>query len=375
MKSVALIVLNNFRNDSRVLKEAVSLQKGGYRVKVVALYEEGVFEHETVQGIPVHRIRLSTRSWSKSLPVQLIKYLEFWWHFARLYHQCDIYHCNDLNTLPIGVSIKALLNRKAKVVYDAHEYETERNGEAGIRKKAAKLTERLFIRKADAVITVSRGIAREYKRLYKIQEPYLILNVPNFRRSTTRKDLFRRELGITGEQTIFLYQGGLTKGRGIKILLETFASLVDKNTVVVFMGNGPLAQLVRDFAEKNDNIYYREAVSPEILYKYTASADYGVLLYENTCLNHYYASPNKLFEYIMAEIPLIVSNLYEMNRIVSEHNIGIVVQEYTVAGLKDTVNRVGDLNRHTIAKKTKELKKKYNWENQEKVLLDIYHGL
>ena len=37
MKKVTSIVLNNFKNDSKVLKENISLQNGGYDVKVVAL--------------------------------------------------------------------------------------------------------------------------------------------------------------------------------------------------------------------------------------------------------------------------------------------------------------------------------------------------
>ena len=77
MKKVTSIVLNNFKNDSRVLKENISLQRAGYDVQVVALHEELLNEFEKVQNIPVHRVKLKSRGWSKQKLVQLIKYFEF----------------------------------------------------------------------------------------------------------------------------------------------------------------------------------------------------------------------------------------------------------------------------------------------------------
>jgi hypothetical protein len=104
MKKVVSIVLNNFKNDSRVLKESISLQNAGYDVRVVALWEDGVEEKEIVQNIPVHRIKLKSKNWSKNKLVQLIKYFEFLYKVSREYKNADIIHCNDLNALPVGAS-------------------------------------------------------------------------------------------------------------------------------------------------------------------------------------------------------------------------------------------------------------------------------
>jgi len=141
MIKVTSIVLNNFKNDSRVLKENISLQKAGYDVKVVALHEEPLKEFEEVENIPVHRIKLKSRGWSKNKFVQLFKYFEFIYRVIKQYKNSDIYHCNDLNSLPIGVIIKKFFNKDAKIVYDAHEYETERNGLSGIQKTMTKKLE------------------------------------------------------------------------------------------------------------------------------------------------------------------------------------------------------------------------------------------
>jgi len=123
LKKVISLVLNNFKNDSRVLKENISLKKAGYEVQVVALHEEPLKEFDNVQNIPVHRIKLKSRGWSKHKIVQLLKYFEFTYKVIKQYKDSDIIHSNDLNTLPIGVIIKKFFNKDAKIVYDAHEYE------------------------------------------------------------------------------------------------------------------------------------------------------------------------------------------------------------------------------------------------------------
>jgi len=128
MKKVVSIVLNNFKNDSRVLKENISLQNAGYDVQVVALWEDGVKEQEIIQNIPVHRVKLKSKNWSKNKFVQLIKYFEFLYKASREYKNTDIIHCNDLNALPVGVIIKKFYNKNIKIVYDAHEHESYRAG-------------------------------------------------------------------------------------------------------------------------------------------------------------------------------------------------------------------------------------------------------
>jgi glycosyltransferase involved in cell wall biosynthesis len=231
----------------------------------------------------------------------------------------------------------------------------------------------LTIKKADAVISVSDSIADEYAKNYGIRKPSLVLNTPYLTR-IEKKDYFRKRFALSSDTRIFLYQGGLSRGRGIEILIDAF-SAVEPNSVIVFMGYGPLEQMVRAKAEEHSRIFFHEAVSPAVLLDYTCSADYGILFYENTCLNHYYCSPNKMFEYIMAELPVIVSNLYEMKRIVQSCGIGVVAKENTSTSLGEAVNLIATLDCETMKRNIVDLKLKYNWEEQEKELLRVYNDL
>lgn len=374
MKKVLSIVINNFKNDNRVLKENISLQKAGYNVQVVALHEEPLKELEEVQKIPVHRIKLKSRDWSKNKVAQLVKYFEFIYRVVKKYKNSDILHCNDLNTLPIGVIIKKFFNYDAKIVYDAHEYEiNDTPHESTYKIRIKYILEKFLIRHADKIITVSDSIANEYVKLYGIEKPALVLNTPAYK-EIEKKNIFRESFDIDEKQTIFLYQGGLSKGRGIEILLGAFKSQTT-NAVIVFMGYGPLEKLIIEASKEYKNIYFHKAVSPEVLLDYTSSADFGILFYENNCLNHEFCSPNKMFEYIMAEIPVIVSNLYEMKRLVESNKIGTVAKENTPEGLKAAIEEAIKLDKEKLKTNIQKLKTIYNWEEQEKVLLEIYKGL
>lgn len=372
-KRVVSIVLNNFKNDSRVLKENISLQKAGYDVQVVALHEEPLEEFEAIENIPVHRLKLKSRNWSKNRLIQVLKYLEFIYLVVKKYKRTDIIHCNDLNALPVGVIIKNFFNREVKIVYDAHEYETEINGLKGFQKSLVKKLEKLLIKYADKVITVSDSIANEYVKLYGIEKPALVLNTPPYKKIESR-NIFRETLGIKHKQTIFLYQGGLSEGRGIETLLGAF-KILDNRFVIVFMGYGVLEELVQIASQENSNIYFHKAVSPDILLDYTSSADFGISTIEDTCLSYRYCLPNKMFEYTMAELPVIASNLYEMKRLVEAEKIGIVAEENSSEGLKKVIKKALLLDRKELLRNIKKAKSYYHWQEQEKVLLKVYKNL
>jgi len=374
LKIVTSIVLNNFTNDSRVLKENMSLQNAGYDVKVVALHEEPLKEFDEVQNIPVHRVKLKSRGWSKNKLVQLLKYFEFIYRVVKKYKNSDILHCNDLNTLPIGFIIKKFYNKNAKIIYDAHEYETEINGLSGIRKTLVKRLEKFLIKYADKIITVSDAIAEEYMRLYGIEKPVLVLNTPPYKK-IEKKDIFRKTFKIDQDKTIFLYQGGLSKGRGIEILLETFKAIDDEKSVIIFMGSGPLENAVIEESEEYVNIYLHKVVSFDLLLDYTSSADFGISTIEDSCLSYRYCLPNKMFEYLMAEIPVVVSNLYEMKRLVEDSGIGLVAKENTPTGLKEAIQKITQLDKEVLQKNIQKVKEVYNWEEQETLLLDVYKKL
>lgn len=371
---IANLVLNNFINDSRVLKTSRTLLNSGYDVCVVALHDADLKENETTRGVSVHRIKLVSRAWSKHKIIQVFKLLEFIGRFVLRYRKLDVLHCNDLNGLFVGFCCK-LTRTKITIIYDSHEFAINDVPHQSARSiKLKKMLEGFLIKFAHSVINVSDSIANEYSRLYNIPKPHLVLNCPAYHEQTKR-NLFRENLGIRADQTIFLYQGGLSKGRGIELLLEAFSDLDTDKNVLVCMGYGPLECLIQEKAQQQNTIFFHPAVSPDVLLNYTSSADYGVSFIEDSCLSYRYCLPNKMFEYLMAGLPVLTSNLFEMKRLVETEGVGIVAEENTVEGFRNAVEASLSQDYDAIQKNVFAARKKYCWEEQEKVLKEIYHAL
>jgi len=371
-KNVLSLVLNNFTNDSRVLKECMTLQKAGYTVSVVAMHEGELEEFESIENIPVRRIKLRTKQWFTNNKGKALKYMEFFFRVTLSQRKLglDVIHCNDLNALPISVVLKAFSSKSLKIVYDCHEYQTEVKSMKGFKQTLARWLERRLIKYTDVTLTVSNAIAEEYVRLYGVEKPRLVLNTPPYKQ-VEKTHVYRQKFNIDSEASIFLYQGGISAGRGIEVTLEAFKALPD-NLVIVFMGYGELTPLVEEAATQHQNIFYHPAVSPSVLLEHTAAADYGICFIDNICLNYYYCLPNKMFEFMMAGLPVIVSDLPEMKRIVEQYKVGLVADNSDPQALRDAVTSIHKLDKQATLANLEKIKKEFNWEQQEKVLLQAY---
>ncbi len=371
MKRIANVVINPFVHDSRVLRESLSLKKAGYEVTVVALHEGELPERENQNGLDIHRIKLSTRSWPKNRFFQLFKFAELFIKIAWKYKGYDIFHCNDVLPLPLAVLTKWFLNPKLKIVYDAHELEFDKSSQTSLT-KMLNWSERFFIKYADKKITVTDGIADAYVEEYGVSRPAVVMNCPYFKKYE-KNDYFRTHFKIKEEQIVFLYQGALGPHRGIEILLDGFSGLPDKY-VIVFMGYGILEKSIKEKTKNYSNIFFHEAVPPEKLLNFTASADVGMYLTENTCRNHNLTLGNKLFQYIMAGVP-VISSRFDAVLPIMERGVGTVLESYDGAGIQKAVRFMADNLDDNLYENLQKVAAEYNWEAQEQKLIAVYESL
>jgi glycosyltransferase involved in cell wall biosynthesis len=200
---------------------------------------------------------------------------------------------------------------KVKLIYDSHELATKQ-GKRWIITTYISIIEKIAFKFVDKTITVSPSIAEWFEYNYKIPKPSVVLNCPNKLNAVVKKNIFRETFGIDKNSKIFLYQVGLFQKRGIPLILETFKNLDKEKYSVVFMGYGPMENEIQNASKSYPNIFFHPAVNQNELLDYTSSADWGLVLIENSCLSYYYCLPNKLFECVQAEIPVIASNLKEL---------------------------------------------------------------
>ena len=176
---------------------------------------------------------------------------------------------------------------------------------------------------------------------------------------------------INADQKILLYQGVILEGRGIKIIMDVIDQI--DNVHLVFIGDGDYFQQFKNAAEKSKSssrIHFIGAVNNNELLGYTASADLGMALIENISLSYYYALPNKLFEYIMAGVPILCSNLPQMKMMVEKHKVGQVVDLDDKDNLVRTINNM--MKSENLLEKyrdnSKLAAKELNWEIEFKKL-------
>lgn len=369
MSSILVISLSKITShSSRILKEAVSLQNAGFLVEVHGICFPGQKETESIQGITIKRHILKTKKLPKSFVFQIIKWFELYFKIKKTSKSFSIVDCHCLYSLVIGW----LLVRKTdkKLILNAHELETERNGLKGFRKRFSKFLEKKLIYKCCSVIVVSESIKQWYQKTYPGINVVCVYNAPRYE-DVDKSDYFRTKYNIGKNNFVFLYQGGFGKNRGIELLLETFSKLPEKYHVV-FMGFGNLTDLIQQYAKKYDNIHYHEAVPQQLLGKYTTSANFGFSVLDVSSLNHKYCMPNKLFEYTLFEVPVIVSNTLDQSKFVLENKIGYVLEDYSVEGLNDLITNIDLTQIDTFKTNMHNIKRTICWENQEKKLISQY---
>lgn len=368
---IVSLVLNNFKNDNRVYRIARSLQDLGHDVVVVGLLKGDVLPREVFKRVPVHRIKLT----SMILPERnkffgAIKYLEYFIKVIWFYRKWDTWHCNDFEAFLLGCVAKCT-RPSLKLVYDCHEYERERYGLTGLFKSFVGFMEGKLIGLAEVVIVVGPSILNEYKRLYNHKNLFLVRNTPH-KRNLQHSNRLREEFGISEEKKIFLYQGMISGGRGIELLLEAFRVRSDERAVLVIMGHGALEGVVKAASNAQTNVFFKESVPYESIYEYTGSADVGLNTPQNHCLSYYYCLPNKLFEYIQSGIPILTNDLPDCRSLVLEYGIGDVIMRFDSTGINEAIDRMLATSFDIYKVNLERARELFHWDEEVKNLIDAY---
>ncbi|MGB3290150.1 MAG: glycosyltransferase [Burkholderiaceae bacterium] len=325
MKKSLHLTHTDIESDSRILKEMGSLAAAEYAVSGIGVVlEEGSQKSAPGFKADIDAIRLSSRKLT-FIPRTLRHVLSLCELVAKMLprairQQPDLIHCHDTLVLPLGVIVKFFTG--AKLVYDAHELESDRNGLTGLQGWLTIQTERLLWRFVNALIVVSPSIQTWYQEKIGAKRSAVILNSPLFSQTVNQdSDYLRSKFAIPAEATVFIYVGILGAGRGIDLIMRAF-SQPGISSHVVFLGYGDLSADLKRFAVEHSNIHVHDAVPHAEVVPIVQSADYGLCLVQNVSLSDYYCLPNKLFEYCFAGVPVLASDFPDIRKILLEYGIG-----------------------------------------------------
>ena len=325
MKHVLHITHTNIENDSRILKEISTLESAGYKVSGLGVvHDEASKRSEIPLGAYLYNIRLSSRTFVY-LPKTFRHFISMFELIIKIlpravFSRPDIVHCHDTLVLPVGVLV-AFITR-SKLIYDAHELESDRNGLTFLQSKLTLLAEKFVWPLIDGLIVVSPSIQRWYHNNIGFKTSEVILNSPVLDTKIPKTSRYLREkFQIPENCRIFVYVGILNNGRGLDLIAQVFKD-VKISSHVVFLGYGEMSEQIKFLANNYPNFHYHEAVQHSEVVPIIKSADFGLCLVECVSLSDYYCLPNKLFEYCFAGIPVLASNFPDISLLVSEYSLG-----------------------------------------------------
>jgi glycosyltransferase involved in cell wall biosynthesis len=251
----------------------------------------------------------------------------------------DIIHAHDCTALPAAALVKKALG--IPVVYDAHEIYAE----AATRRSGVVdyyiLLHRQYLPIVDRFITVNQSIAQYYRHVHPNLSPAVVIRNAATRMPDCVYDgRLHEAAGLPRSEKILLYQGGFTARRGLQNLMR-WAGRLPEGWTLVMMGWGPLENELREIAlaehsGRGDDaegtrvpqkvVFIPGAPREEVLL-WTAGASVGIIPYEGDVLNHWLCTPNKLWEFPGAGVPLIVQPFPELRKVIEKYGCGWVLPE------------------------------------------------
>jgi glycosyltransferase involved in cell wall biosynthesis len=313
------------------MREAIALREAGYAVTVVDLERDHTRpREEDVNGIHLKHIVMPGRFVSTRFkPWFLVKMgiMVMRGTAAVVRTPADVYHAHDDTALP-ACYVAAQLRRKS-LVFDAHELPLVQPNLTRLKRLCmlARWALRRMMPRCNSVITVSPPIVGELQRRYGGRTAVLVRNVPQYTEPVVG-DHLRAYLDLGSTTQIALYQGGLQENRCLDTLVYA-ARFLDPGHVIVLMGSGESKtklQMLIEREEVSDRVKIIPPVPYHDLLAWTASADLGLIVYRGSYSpNVQLCLPNKLFEYLMAGVPILASSLDAVAEIIQAYDVGTVV--------------------------------------------------
>lgn len=385
---VLFAMTGNLHWNSRALRQVEALAEAGRSVRVLHLVrpERGLGERDPPRGVRVRDLRRPRGSGPRFFWRVHRTFREAASHFAaRAYHASDLYVLPALAEAASGTSPASTRSesepagREPSLTFDSRElypYVASTSGRPWVR-WFWKAVQHRYLPRTDAVFTVSASIAEHLAERYAIPDPILVPNAPP-RTKVEPAGRLRAMAGLAEDVPVVLHQGSMQKDRGCDRLVRAAEQL--ERGAIVFLGDGPERGRLEDTVRARglpDTVRFVDRVPPAELLPLTADADVGVSLLGDTCLNHRYALPNKLFEYLTAEVPVVVSDLPEMGGLVKRFDVGRVVPGGSPDPLPGILGRLIDApgERARWAANAPSVLEAYSWEKAREQMTAAFDSL
>lgn len=364
-KRIISTVTNDLVGDQRIHKAAMSLLKAGWSPELVGRRLKG--SEPVKRDYKVKRLRLLFNKgplFYACYNLRLFCYL--------IVARADLFLANDLDTLPAVWMASKL--RGIPYVFDSHEYFTEVPELVNRRtiQKIWKWIERRLLPGTKYMLTVNQEIAHLFEKEYNISVKVL-MNVPNA--SGEEDQNCKGHIPESfGGKILIIYQGAVNQGRGLEEIIDAMPNLPDH--VLLIIGSGDILNTLRKRVAGLDltrRVSFTGRLPMEELPWYTQQAVIGISLEQDLGLNYRLALPNKIFDYMHAGLPVLVSDLPVMAQLVKEVCFGVVSNKFDPVSLAEKIiDMTADQERYNLwCDAALKGAVGYTWESQESVLIGI----
>lgn len=316
---VSIIAFVNIETDARTLNISNTFAENGYKVLVVGLGKKNAIEHH--KNYPVDYYKISVNQFQKTWK----RWLDFYRKATIIINDlpAKVTFAEDVYSLPIAN--EAAKFHKSKLIYDSREIYSQIGPLAGrkTKQKIITLMEKRYIKRVNTIIVTAEIDSLYLKEHLTNKIPYYtVKNLPPYKNKID-SDIIREKFNIPADKKIVLYQGMLLNGRGIENTIGAIANL--ENIVFVALGEGPLREDILKIIKKKNlktKVILPGAIPYSELHTWTSAADIGLSLIEPVSISYEHALPNKIFEYTMARIPTLCTDLPAQKEVIDKFGIG-----------------------------------------------------
>jgi glycosyltransferase involved in cell wall biosynthesis len=370
---VVMIHGNPIAPDPRIIKEAKSLAKSGYDIKILAWDRIGIYD-KTEKNDFYTIFRFTYKAPSGTLKV--IFNLPRWWSYVFVWlmrTDWDIVHSNDFVTFP--PSLLAAKLKRNKIIYDIYDFYADNLPATAPRvfRLLISYIDKTLMRYADGIIIADES--RHSQIGDNAKRAIVVTNSPEdtISENSTNKNL--NQSPKEGEFLIF-YAGQLARERGLTNMIKAVENIEDVNIVIAGFGKDEIE--LKNMFNKHKNVTFVGRISQESAFEWTLRSDLLFALYDTKIRNNKYSSPNKLFEAMMFGKPIIVNRGTTMAEIVNDNKCGVVVDYDDIDEIRRTVLELKQdrILRDQLGYNGKvTYKEKYDWAIMETRLLNLYHNI
>ena len=266
-----------------------------------------------------------TRAFALHLAEYLDRYL---FQVLLVAPRADIYYLHAFYQFP-AVFVLCLWHR-AKMIYDAHDFYSQMEDDANVSSfwkywvmPFERVVERACVWFADDVVTVNEGIAALMRQRFGC-DPVILRNVHDLRLDKQPSRTIREVIGLPPDAFLVVSIGNWKIAMAMQEMFDALAEL-PKHVHLAFLGAGyPSLDEAVTSREIDGRVHVLRPVLPQEVVPFIASADASVVLYFDGSPNYQNALPNRFFQSIAAELPLVYPNLNEIRRLADRFGVGIM---------------------------------------------------